>query len=82
MLSVASALLSRLAPVEAISRRDAFVLAPLPVPLPVQMLGRLLGLGSFCVLFILLLNGIPAIAFPAVTAHSACESVARWGNGR
>jgi len=55
------------------ARRDAFVLAPLPVPLPVQMLGRLLGLGSFCVLFILLLNGIPAIAFPAVTAQGFLE---------
>jgi hypothetical protein len=50
------------------ARRDAFVLTPLPVPLPVQMLGRLLGLASFCVLFILLLNGIPAIAFPVVTS--------------
>ena len=26
------------------ARRDAFVLTPLPVPLPVQMLGRLVGL--------------------------------------
>jgi hypothetical protein len=51
------------------ARRDAFVLTPLPVPLPVQMLGRLLGLAAFCVLFILLLNGIPAIAFPVVTSE-------------
>jgi hypothetical protein len=50
------------------ARRDAFVLTPLPVPLPVQMLGRLLGLAGFCALFIFLLNGIPAIAFPVVTS--------------
>lgn len=55
------------------ARRDAFVLTPLPVPLPVQMLGRLLGLASFCVLFILLLNGIPAVAFPVVTAAGFLE---------
>ena len=55
------------------ARRDAFVLTPLPVPLPVQMLGRLLGLASFCVLFILLLNGIPAIAFPVVTSPGFLE---------
>src|SRR5204862_1597562 len=50
------------------ARRDAFVLTPLPVPLPVQMLGRLLGLATLCVAFIVLLNGIPAIAFPVVTS--------------
>ena len=55
------------------ARRDAFVLTPLPVPLPVQMLGRLLGLAAFCVLFIILLNGIPAIAFPIVTSAGFLE---------
>jgi hypothetical protein len=55
------------------ARRDAFVLTPLPVPLPVQMLGRLLGLAAFCVLFILLLNGIPAFAFPIVTSAGFLE---------
>src|SRR5262245_1639244 len=55
------------------ARRDAFVLTPLPVPLPVQMLGRLLGLAAFCGLFIILLNGIPAIAFPIVTAAGFLE---------
>ena len=55
------------------ARRDAFVLTPLPVPLPVQMLGRLLGLASFCALFIVLLNGIPAFAFPVVTAAGFLE---------
>jgi hypothetical protein len=55
------------------ARRDAFVLTPLPVPLPVQMLGRLLGLATLCVAFIVLLNGIPAIAFPVVTAAGFLE---------
>jgi len=55
------------------ARRDAFVLTPLPVPLPVQMLGRLLGLAALCVAFILLLNGIPAFAFPVVTSEGFLE---------
>src|SRR3954467_9221189 len=49
------------------ARRDAFVLTPLPVPLPVQMLGRLGGLVTLCLLFVVALNAVPAVAF-AVTA--------------
>src|SRR5256885_4612201 len=41
------------------ARRDAFVLTPLPVPLHVQMAGRLLGLLALCALFALGLNVIP-----------------------
>ena len=34
------------------ARRDAFVLTPMPVSLPVQMLGRLAGLLMLCVVFV------------------------------
>src|SRR4051794_31369603 len=45
------------------ARRDAFVLTPLPVSLPVQMLGRLLGLLTLCGAFIVALNGVPSVTF-------------------
>src|SRR5919106_861772 len=38
------------------ARRDAFVLTPMPVSLPVQMLGRLGGLMGLCLIFIVGLN--------------------------
>lgn len=50
------------------ARRDAFVLTPLPVSLPVQMIGRLAGLVALCVAFVLALNAVPAVTFPFVTA--------------
>ena len=50
------------------ARRDAFVLTPMPVSMPVQMLGRLGGLVTLCVIFIVGLNTIPAIAFPVASA--------------
>jgi len=50
------------------ARRDAFVLTPLPVPLRVQMAGRLLGLLSLCVLFSIALNAIPTVTFPIVSS--------------
>jgi hypothetical protein len=49
------------------ARRDAFVLTPLPVSLPVQMMGRLAGLVALCTAFVVALNGVPSITFPAVT---------------
>ncbi len=49
------------------ARRDAFVLTPLPVSLPVQMLGRMAGLLAVCLVFVVALNGVPALTFPAVT---------------
>jgi hypothetical protein len=49
------------------ARRDAFVLTPLPVALPAQMLGRLGGLLTLCMLFVAALNGVPAITFPLAT---------------
>jgi hypothetical protein len=52
------------------ARRDAFVLTPLPVPLRVQMAGRLLGLFGLCCLFALGLNVIPSITFPVVSSAS------------
>ena len=48
--------------------RDAFVLTPLPVALPVQMLGRLGGLVALCVVFIVALNAVPAVTFPVVSS--------------
>ena len=50
------------------ARRDAFVLTPMPIPLGVQMLGRLSGLVLLFAAFTVALNAIPAIAFPAVSA--------------
>jgi hypothetical protein len=55
------------------ARRDAFVLTPLPVSLPVQMLGRLLGLLTLCVAFVVALNGVPSITFPVVTSAGFLE---------
>src|SRR4051812_20645540 len=50
------------------ARRDAFVLTPLPVPLPVQMIGRLGGLLLLCTGFVVALNGVPSLTFTFVTA--------------
>jgi hypothetical protein len=50
------------------ARRDAFVLTPLPIPLGVQMLGRLTGLVLLFAGFAAALNAIPAAAFPIVSA--------------
>jgi len=50
------------------ARRDAFVLTPLPVPVSVQMLGRLGGLMTLCGFFVVALNGIPALTFPFVSS--------------
>jgi hypothetical protein len=50
------------------ARRDAFVLTPMPVSMPVQMLGRLGGLVTLCVIFIVGLNTIPAVAFPVASS--------------
>jgi hypothetical protein len=50
------------------ARRDAFVLTPLPVSLPVQMIGRLAGLLMLCVGFVVALNGVPSLTFPFVAS--------------
>jgi hypothetical protein len=50
------------------ARRDAFVLTPLPVSLPVQMMGRLAGLLLLCAGFTVALNGVPSLTFPFVTS--------------
>jgi hypothetical protein len=50
------------------ARRDAFVLTQMPIPLSVQMVGRLSGLVMLFAGFTVALNAIPAIAFPAVSA--------------
>src|SRR5258708_18198793 len=50
------------------ARRDAFVLTPLPIPLGVQMLGRLSGLVLLFAGFAAALNAIPAAMFPIVSA--------------
>lgn len=55
------------------ARRDAFVLTPLPIPLPVQMCGRLLGLLVLCGAFIVALNAVPAVAFPVTSAGALAE---------
>jgi hypothetical protein len=55
------------------ARRDAFVLTPLPVSLPVQMLGRLLGLSTLCIVFAVALNVIPAVTFPVTSAAGFLE---------
>jgi len=52
------------------ARRDAYVLAPMPIPLGVQMLGRLGGLVLLFAGFTVALNAIPAVAYPAVAAGS------------
>ena len=52
------------------ARRDAFVLTPMPVSLPVQMVGRLGGLLLLCLVFMIGLNVIPALVFPVVSLAS------------
>src|SRR5262249_17815150 len=52
------------------ARRDAFVLTPLPVRVPIQMLGRLGGVLAFYVVFAVALNAVPAIAFPLTAMGS------------
>jgi len=52
------------------ARRDAFVLTPLPVSLSVQMLGRLGGLMTLCLVFVVALNAIPTAVFPLVSLGS------------
>ena len=53
------------------ARRDAFVLTPLPVSLPVQMVGRLAGLMTLCLVFVVGLNALPSVIFPIVSLGSA-----------
>jgi hypothetical protein len=55
------------------ARRDAYVLTPLPIPLGVQMLGRLSGLILLFAGFAAALNAIPAVAFPVVSAGGFLE---------
>src|SRR5205823_4243092 len=55
------------------ARRDAYVLTPLPIPLGVQMVGRLSGLVLLFAAFTVALNGVPAVAFPVVSAGSFLE---------
>lgn len=55
------------------ARRDAYVLTPLPVPLPVQMIGRLMGLMILCLAFVIALNALPAIAFPVTSSGGFAE---------
>ena len=50
------------------ARRDAFVLTPLPVSRPAQMLGRLGGLLTLCTAFVVALNAVPAVTFPLATS--------------
>ena len=59
------------------ARRDAFVLTPMPVSMPVQMLGRLAGLMSLCIVFVVGLNALPAVLFPVVALGSALQ----WPRG-
>ncbi|HET7697326.1 MAG TPA: hypothetical protein VFK57_16550 [Vicinamibacterales bacterium] len=53
------------------ARRDAFVLTPMPVSLPVQMIGRLAGLMALCVVFVIGLNALPSLIFPVVALGQA-----------
>jgi hypothetical protein len=55
------------------ARRDAFVLTPLPVSLPVQMLGRLSGLLLLCAAFVVALNAAPSLTFPAAACATFVE---------
>ena len=59
------------------ARRDAFVLTPLPVSLPVQMVGRLVGLMALCLVFVVGLNALPSVIFPVV----ALGDPTRWPRG-
>jgi hypothetical protein len=52
------------------ARRDAYVLTPMPIPLGVQMLGRLSGLVLLFAGFTVALNAIPSVAFPVVASGS------------
>jgi hypothetical protein len=53
------------------ARRDAFVLTPMPVSLPVQMVGRLAGLMTLCLVFVVGLNVLPSVIFPIIALGSA-----------
>jgi hypothetical protein len=55
------------------ARRDAFVLTPMPIPLGVQMLGRLTGLMLLFAGFTVALNAIPSVAFPTVSSGGFLE---------
>ena len=55
------------------ARRDAYVLTPLPVSLPAQMLGRLAGVLLLCLGFVAALNGVPSLTYPA----AACATFAQ-----
>jgi hypothetical protein len=55
------------------ARRDAFVLTPMPVPVGVQMLGRLGGLLMLFAGFTVALNAVPAIMFPIVSVGGFLE---------
>jgi hypothetical protein len=55
------------------ARRDAYVLTPMPVPMGVQMLGRLTGLIALFAGFAIALNAFPAIAFPVVSSGAFIE---------
>ena len=59
------------------ARRDAFVLTPMPVSLPVQMVGRLVGLMALCLVFVIGLNALPSVIFPVVALGNASE----WPRG-
>jgi hypothetical protein len=55
------------------ARRDAFVLTPMPIPLGVQMVGRLGGLMMLFAGFAIAMNVIPAVTFPLVSAGAFVE---------
>jgi hypothetical protein len=55
------------------ARRDAFVLTPMPIPLGVQMVGRLAGLVLLFAGFTIAMNVIPAVTFPLVSAGAFVE---------
>lgn len=59
------------------ARRDAFVLTPLPVRLPVQMIGRLGALIGLCLAFVIALNAVPALTFSFVSA-AEFATIPRW----
>jgi hypothetical protein len=55
------------------ARRDAFVLTPMPIPMGVQMVGRLAGLVMLFAGFAIAMNVIPAVTFPLVSAGAFVE---------
>jgi hypothetical protein len=59
------------------SRRDAFVLGPLPVSRGVQTTGRLLGLAALFITFFVGLNILPSALFALVAAPSL-SVMPRW----